>query len=90
MKLFRGREDTTTDEKQPSDYIANWKSSGFVELRGTKSREASRETTLWLRIDEEDVLAFSHALIERYLTEIPTLRADNAKLRAEIRNLKRR
>jgi hypothetical protein len=67
MKLYRNmNERVLTDFKEPAEYISRWKDSGHIWLSGTKTEGAERETELFLKIEEEDVLALFYALLERY------------------------
>jgi hypothetical protein len=68
MRLFRGfrPKQMETDSKNPDEYIELWRDTRQIWLKGTKTRGARRGTDLFLEIDDADVLALFHALIDCY------------------------
>jgi hypothetical protein len=68
MRLYRGiyPESVMTDSIRPDFYTSGWEPGERIKLRGTKTEGASRETDLFLEIDEEDVIALFYALLEHY------------------------
>ena len=80
-----------TDSKDPGQYIETWKQSGspysgfvggYVELEGTKKRDAQRNSKLKLWLSHEDVCALFNALLERKAE-------DEQRLRRGMRNIDR-
>jgi len=92
MRITRGpsresgwpNERATTDSKEPSRYIQDWKyrwegahgnfEGGSVVLNGTKKRDARRNAELDVWIDDDDVCALFNALLERKAEEERRLR----------------
>ncbi len=66
MKLFRGEDFVRTDQRRPSEYIAQWKKNHRIALNGTKVKSGRRWTRLWIEIEEKDVRELALALLERY------------------------
>ncbi len=78
-----------TDSKEPSQYIGAWKRGGSayygfhggsIELKGTKKRDAQRNSQLEVWLSNEDVCALFNALLERKAE-------DEQKLRRTLREI---
>lgn len=67
MKLYRGLRPrrVQTDSKKPEDYIEEWRNGEQIWLKGTKTSHVDRETDLFLELEDKDVIALFHTLIER-------------------------
>lgn len=73
MDIYRGRSDNPTDSKQPSGYIDNWEDAvarwndgAMLHFDGTIDKDGTRHTDLWIRINEDDVIALFDALVRAY------------------------
>jgi hypothetical protein len=67
MHILRGPKEsikwTTTDSKEPPDYIENWGKYGCIHFDGTITKGAERHTTISVHLEEKDVLALAIALM---------------------------
>ena len=64
MKVYRGLDPAVLTDKQPTEYLHEWRSYRRIYLDGTKTSASERNTFLQLQIEDEDVIALFEALIE--------------------------
>jgi hypothetical protein len=98
MKIYRGDRQTLTDSIEPQHLDRLLKIGRKIRLSGTKGKSRNRQTTLWLEIDEHDVIALVIAFLEAdpealfrlFAGELRAQHQEAERLRTELMNLRRR
>jgi hypothetical protein len=89
VKILRGPQSNAqwweTDSKKPAEYIDAFMEGLTITLDGTIEKQGSRHTVFGLTIEDDDVVALSHALFRRYKKKQAELESSLKKALSELK-----
>lgn len=92
MRIYRGPlsgdNRDMTDSKEPADFIEDWKTGKTISFDGTIDKSGTKHFGIGIKIEEEDILALSKALIDKYHDEQDRLKEKVKDLEQDVQTLK--